>query len=184
MRRLGVPERNILLNGIAENISDQDAYKCIGKIKDVIADLIAVYNPVRIFTHEFPQAHPDHEVACFATHQAVKESGKNITILEFPLYSILPGQDRANCQLTPGKGDEIIIYNFSDEEFAFRNGMMSAYESQPDIPERYTTRQEQFRVFYKPRDFASDLHEVSGYIKPWIREATPEMVREAFKRFL
>lgn len=172
MQILGVPEER----SVFMDIPDQKSYENMGKIIDQIKQLITTYQPQRIFTHEFPQAHPDHEVACFCVHQAVRETGQDIMILEFPIYTILLGQERVNCELSGEGNGEIISYKFTDEELAFRNRLMKVYVSQPDLPERYTTSGEDFRVLHEPRDFSGNLPR-SEYIKPWIREVTPEQVR-------
>lgn len=178
MQTLGVPEENLVFM----DIPDQKSYANMGKIIDQIKQLITAYQPQRIFTHEFPQAHPDHEVASFCVNQAVRETEQGIMIVEFPLYAILPGQEIVNCKLSGEEDGEIVSHRFIDEELAFRNQLMGVYVSQPGISEAFGTTGEEFRILHKPRDFSGDIPR-NEYI-PCIREVTPEQVMVEMRKYL
>ncbi|MBU1202408.1 MAG: PIG-L family deacetylase [Nanoarchaeota archaeon] len=178
MQKLGVKSKNMFFM----NLADQQSHEYINEIIDKIKELITTYKPTRIFTHEFPQGHPDHEIASFCVSQAIKETNsQEINIFEYPTYVIVPGQTRVNSKLlTTKKNDTIIYYKFTEEEFKLRNELMKMYANQPDLEERYTTRGEEFRVLYEPRKFSGKFPR-SDYIKPWVREVTPEQIHEKIK---
>ena len=174
METLGVREVSIF------DILSQESYRHMHWLIARIADLIKLRRPDRIFTHESPQAHPDHEVACFCVHQAVRETGYNIPILEFPLYAILDGQQRQNCSLSPG--GIRITHAYTPSELEARKTALAMYRSQPDLLERYLTDGEQFRVCETPRHFNGSMAR-SDYIKPWVRVA-PETIHDTIRQVL
>ncbi|MBW2964029.1 PIG-L family deacetylase [Candidatus Woesearchaeota archaeon] len=171
MELLGVPA----INQMMLDIPDQMTCYMIPAITGAILHAIRLYDPDRIFTHEFPQSHPDHEVACYCTHEAVRRSGRQgLPILEYPLYFINADQ-RVNCRLTDSNC-ETSTHVFTPAERRLRDTLMLEYATQPDLPERYTTDREEFRVLRNPREFTGRLPE-SEYIQPWIRALKPEDVR-------
>jgi len=176
-KTLGVPSKQLINLGYC----DQKSHLHIKEIIETIKYQIIAFKPDNIFTHTFPEGHPDHEIACFTTHQAIKELGMEDTIrvFEWPTYVIPPGKDRINCSFV--NKNPTVIYNFSKKESSLRNKLILLYRSQPDLAERYTTTKEQFIMI--ERDFSEELP-LSDYIKPWVREISPVGIRAKIKEYV
>jgi LmbE family N-acetylglucosaminyl deacetylase len=174
MAALGVPKDNIE----SFDVSDQEAYMHIDEIIDQLKIFIRSYAPETVFTHEFPQAHPDHEITCFCVHQAVAEISSQVRIAEYPLYFIVPGNEKVVGRLYGTPETHHIRHDFTENDIMQREFLMRQYTSQGNLAAAYSKYHDEFRLLERPRSFDRPLPDVE-YIRPWIRTSTPEMIREA-----
>jgi len=170
-RSLGIPEERVFLG----NIPDQEAIWHIPQIVTTIEQLISQYEPTTIITHSFPQAHPDHEVVCYATHRAVKNVNYTAPILEYPMYTLSASGDRQEFVFFQ-KGP-IIQIELSVEEQERRSQELKKYTSQGNVHERYFIEMERFLVHSTPRIWDNFSH--TGYIPAVAKNVTPTQVWEA-----
>ena len=104
-----------------------------------------------------------------------------IEVWEYPMYYITPEGERINCAFAPDNTYPKISVRYLPEEFTFKDQLLRLYDSQPDVRERYTTFMENFALVSR------NLHDLSiqtDYIKPWIKEVTPGVVRLQLHKFL
>lgn len=157
------------------DLPDQQCHLNIDNIIEDIKKVILLSNPRRIFTHEVPQAHPDHEVANYCVHQAAKEVNFKGQIIEFPLY--YRSNDGIKVHSTLTKAEFPVVANsLSKDEIAEREYIMGLYATQKEILfKNFKTDKEEFRIMFKPRDYSNFVFD-----SIYINSARPdkELVRE------
>ena len=177
IKKLGISSSRVFRFGL----NDQETYKNIPFIVSELERIISEINPDRIFTHSFPEAHPDHEIACFCTHYALSRLKKSddIDVFEYPQYIINETGERINRTFLDLK--DVVEFKLEPTEIDFKKKLFLIYDSQPDLIERYLTDNEQFRLTKRS---VNEFNEYSDYISPWIRELKPYILKNEIESFL
>jgi len=177
MRILGIDIDNNYFNG---DIPDQQSYLYLEEIYKLINRLVDSNEIERIVTHSLPEAHPDHEVVSLCSHLVGQR--KEIPILEYPLYVLGSDGKKIDQEFLEGDSEKVFILNYSPDEIAIRERVLSAYGTQGFVNNRFgRNSSESFRLV--SRDLG-DMPLGTGYYyrdEPGL--PTPADVRTAMKNF-
>ena len=133
------PDRVIQLG-----IPDQQAALSLRSISSRIAGFFAGWRTEIVLTLAYEGGHPDHDAAAFCVHQAAQRSGRNIDILEMPLYRA-GDYGAVNQCFMPGSREPIAL-DLTPEEQALKRRMVAAYSTQKNVLAGFSLEREQFRV--------------------------------------
>ncbi|MBN1175532.1 PIG-L family deacetylase [Candidatus Woesearchaeota archaeon] len=158
--------------------SDQDLINNVSKVIEKLDSFVVDWKIEQIVTHGFPQTHPDHEVAWFASHMVAKNN--SIPVWEFPNYKF----DEGVCITEfPPTSTYLSFYKrtLNEDELSKKKDLLKIYSSQEGILKNHLLSVEEFGQ----RDFILDvLLQKVPYLSPWIRESKPEDVRINFMNFI
>ena len=178
MRILGV---NVLGKQFFGRIPDQRAYENISEVVDLIGEIVSRENIKRIVTHSIPEAHPDHEVACFGSHYVGRKKG--IGVWEFMGYRL----DESSKKFVRTFEDSslmssIIEISPSPQEISLRNIASKEYITQKHLIDKFMEKKE--LVGKRIRKDVEDLPESLYYY--YDRQGSPSsrVVRDSMKDFV
>lgn len=176
MAFLGVKKENYFNFQLPNELT----YLHIPEIIERLTSLASSKGIERILTHAFPEAHPDHEVACFCSHQVVDRL--NLEVWEYPLYRGFSGNYQ-NRTLIEEDYDEIQRIDCTSEEFKTRIEALRIFKTQDFIVERFGGPQENFGRI--KRDFSEgNVPKTTYFYKDSPGHPTPEQIRAAIISFL
>ena len=166
---------------IAGDIPTEIGYTQIPFFVDLITGLVKSNGIERIVTHEFGEAHPDHDVASFVAHNVANKF--RIEVWEYPLYHI-NGEVKEISQTFIGKDfSDIEVTEYNPEEIKLKNRLMNIYQSQIYIVDMFTATRDQFGRIQ--RDFSNGSVPESVYFyKDAQGHPSPEQIRKAIGTFL
>jgi len=157
---------------------DQEAIKHVEFIISKLEHLVRNWNIRQIVTHEFPQTHPDHEVAWFVSHFIGLKY--NLDVWEFPGYKYVDG--RCITEFSDiSKYTNLYSYKLSKEEISKKTNLLNIYSSQEGIIKNHLVLVEEFA---QQKFGVYRFKEQMPYLSPWIRKAKPELLRLKFKELL
>ncbi len=159
-------------------LPNERTYLCIDTIIQNIRKLIKNKGIERIVTHEFPQAHPDHEVASFCSHKVAGE--KDLEIWEYPMYGYKNGKF-VDMEFLTQDHTETAILPFTLDQIELRERLIRNYQSQVFIVERFRRAFEAFgRV---KRDFKT-MQDTLYFYRDEKGKPTPKDIRRSIREYL
>jgi len=174
MDLLGVDTERNYFNFQVEN---EQTFQHIGEIVDGIKRLIVDGNIKRVVTHEFPQAHPDHEVVSFCAHKAGKDLG--VEVWEYPMYCFI-GDRQIDLQFLSDGHRKSRTFIYTGEEKEARGIAVRTYASQEFIVDRFNR---DFEVFGQiDRDFAK-MPDTKYFYGDIPGRPTPKEIRDAIATY-
>lgn len=169
-------------------ILDLKTYRKIVYINEVIKSIIKRKNIERLVTHEFPQAHPDHEIACFCTHHVAR--GLAMDVYEYPMYVF----DRNGKELIRefvSQRSNVEIHTPDEEESGLWEQARKLYQTQRSITPIFVGYEERFAqvnrtflnddvtgtryLFGKEKDYPAP-EEVRALIKQFVLDSNPKPI--------
>jgi LmbE family N-acetylglucosaminyl deacetylase len=174
-QELGLPTKNY------ENlvIPDIMAYQHLDSIINKIMETVKKLGIEKLVTHEFPQSHPDHEVASFCSHFVGNILG--IPVWEYPMYGIRPDGKEVDFQFLSNDHDPIVSISYTLEEFILKDHAIRNYQTQSFIIDRFRRTSEVFgRV---KRDFTF-IPQTTYFYRSDQKFPSTEEIRSAFMTYL
>lgn len=166
---------------ILEDIPTETAYTQIPFFVSLIKRLIKRKGIERLVTHEFGEAHPDHEIASFCTHHAANRLG--LRVWEYPLYQIDKDEKEVAQRFVSNNHSEICATDYNPEEIQLKNRLLRLYKSQIYIADMFTAPRDQFGRIQ--RDFSNgEIPETTYFYKDSPGHPKPEEIRAAITSFL
>jgi len=166
--------------------SDLKTYLNLKSITDKIEKIVREKEIQIIVTHEIPQSHPDHEVACFCAHYVAQKLG--LEVWEYPLYGYgSEGTEVKRQFLSKEKHNDVFFTDFTTEEVGVYEKLMKLYKTQDYILGQFKGEKEKFGRI--KRDFSKPISEMKylSFFKEVYRGLnflTPGDVRVAILNFL
>jgi len=175
MRHLGLD----LENYSNFHIKDQRFYENISQIVGGIDHVIREKNIGQLVTHEFPQPHPDHEIACIASHIAAKIN--DIPVYEYSMYTMDGNGDFFFRSFDDDVSKEIYSHKITSVESVLKLKALKAYETQPFWVEQGMKKMEE--SFSKVDRDVTVLTDSLPYIED-IKTISPMEVRNILEKYL
>ncbi len=178
MRRLGLPLQNYM---IFKSLQTERAYLYIPLFVETIRRLAQKNGIERLVTHQFAEAHPDHEIASFCAHHVAGELG--LEVFEYPMY-IIDENNNEIAQRYSAKGhQEKFCIVYSDGEKRFKDELLRIYQSQIYIVDMFTEKKDQFGKI--TRNFRNTpLPETTYWYRNDPSHPAPEVIRQTINNFL
>lgn len=172
MKQLGLKESNYF----NPELADQGLHLATDEICSIIDKIINKHGITQIVTHEYPQSHPDHEIASIIALSYGKKH--NIETWCYPMYKINSQGIKVFGEFDLQK--ESFIKEFTPEEFTYKDKIIQLYDTEIGIRDRYKTFRE---VFFKETIDTINIEEKTPYIKE-ILSVKPEDIRKILKNYL
>lgn len=178
IKLLGVDVDNCRFFG---KIPDQKAYTRIDDVVRLIDETVCNNGIGKIITHHIPEAHPDHEIANFASYVVGKRRG--VEIEEFMGYRINPKTDDFTRTFDPRSSmQNIRKIDFTPKEVALKEEASKKYLTQKSVIDLFRSDHE---LFGKRKSFDIDnLPESIYYYRNREGMPTCDDIRNAMKEYL
>lgn len=174
MQTLGIDINTRYTTG---EIPDTQTYRNIRKITIIIEKLVKKKGIKRIFTHSFPEAHPDHEIVWFCSHIVGQRQG--IDVWEYITYRLNGNNEYVWTFLNESDIEEIIEQSFTAEEQELKNRVALLYPSQRHVMNLFKRTNE---TIGKRKTFSLDnLPSTAYHYRDQEGLPTPQDIRNAMK---
>jgi N-acetylglucosamine malate deacetylase 2 len=137
-------ERQIMLG-----FADQGATNGLVPLSGMLAGALIARDITIAVTHAYEGGHPDHDAVAFAVRAAqrlLEQRGRQLTVIEMPLYRLDAADAFSTSFATPQQGAiEIVV---AGQELERKKAMLAAHASQQEVLRQFNPGREQFRPAY------------------------------------
>jgi LmbE family N-acetylglucosaminyl deacetylase len=148
-------------------------------LNNFLSELISVLKINSIITHEFPQAHPDHEVCSFISHYVANKM--NIEVWEYPMYGVDDFGNFKFERLSDKKFIDFFELKLDANSRAEKMEIVQAYSTQSYYLKNMPFNKEVFFKIYRDK---KSFDEYSKYIHDVSEKISPEYTRKKINEFI
>ena len=135
-------------NQIRLDIPDQQVVRRLAEVTHLLIALVESRGLRVLFTHAYEGGHPDHDATAFAVHaaaQLLRNSGRDILIVEMPYYREGENGEMLRQSFISQCHSAEVPIKLSADQVALKRSMMAAHASQQHILIPFSVDIERFR---------------------------------------